>query len=157
MKGPQDVESFCPMYRRLGSIDQLNFWVQFFAAVAQYESGFDPTSRMTETTMGADPVTGQQVVSEGLLQLSYQDELWWPFCDFDYSADRRYGVKDVRRSILDPEKNLSCGIQILNRQVEKRGAIALSSNVYWAVLKINGKYTKLPEIRSITKKLPFCQ
>lgn len=157
MKGSSDIEDFCPMYSRLGTIDQLNFWVQFFAAVSKYESGFDPTSRMVETTMGTDPMTGKQVASEGLLQLSYQDETGWSFCDFDYQTDKQYAINDIRRSILNPEKNLSCGIQILNNQVAKRGAIALSSNVYWAVLKIGGKYTQLPAIKSITNKLSFCQ
>lgn len=157
LKGSGDIEDFCPMYSRLGTIDQLNFWVQFFAAVSKYESGFDPTSRMVETTMGTDPMTGKQVASEGLLQLSYQDETGWSFCDFDFKGDQKYAINDIHRSILDPEKNLSCGIQILNSQVAKRGGIALSSNVYWAVLKIGGKYTQLPAIKAITNKLSFCQ
>lgn len=156
-RGPADVDQFCPMYSRLGTQDKLNFWVEFFAGVSLYESGFKPTSRMVETTMGTDPITGRQVASEGLLQLSYQDVEWAPYCEFDFQKDRQYAINDVRRSILDPATNLSCGIQILDRQVKSHGDIALSKNVYWATLKINGKYTKLAEIKSITRSLSFCK
>jgi hypothetical protein len=161
-KGPEDVEEFCPMYNRLGHSDQMNFWIQFWAAVTKYESGFNPTSRYVETTMGTDPITGKQVASEGLLQLSYQDERSYAsklpqgVCDFDYSRDSQLAINDIRRTIFDPRTNLTCGIWILNDQVLRKGKIGLSSGVYWAVLKVNGKYTKLPEIQKITKALPFC-
>lgn len=91
--------------------------------------------------MGTDPVTGRQVASEGLLQLSYQDVQWAPYCEFDWSVDKKYSDTDARKSIFDPEKiTEDCGIQILDRQVAKKSNIALSSGVYWAVLKIGGKY-----------------
>lgn len=156
-KGSADIEQFCPMYDRLGTQDKLNFWVEFISAVALYESAWKPTSRMTETTMGIDPITKRQVASEGLLQLSYQDIQWAPYCEFDFKSDERYALNDARRTILNPEKNLNCGIQILDRQVQKKGNIALSSGVYWAVLKINGKYSKLTEIKKTTNALSFCK
>jgi hypothetical protein len=157
LRGPSDVTDFCPMYDRLGTQDRLNFWAEFFSSVAKYESGWSPTSRMIETTMGIDPYTGRQVASEGLLQLSYQDVQWAPYCEFNWSIDKQYSNTDARKSIFDPKKNLSCGIQILDRQVASKGKIALSTGVYWAVLKVNGKYTKLNEIRSATKALSFCK
>lgn len=157
LRGPADVDDFCPMYDRLGTQDRLNFWAEFFSAVARYESGWSPTSRMIETTMGTDPYTGRQVASEGLLQLSYQDVQWAPYCEFDWSVDKKYSDTDARKSIFDPAKNLNCGIQILDRQVAKKSNIALSTGVYWAVLKINGKYTKLPEIKATTNALSFCK
>lgn len=157
LRGPGDVESFCPMYDRLGTQDRLNFWAEFISSVALYESAWSPTSRMIETTMGTDPYTGRQVASEGLLQLSYQDVQWAPYCEFDWSVDKKYSDTDPRKSIFDPKKNLSCGIQILDRQVARKGNIALSTGVYWAVLKINGKYSKLKEIRARTNALSFCQ
>lgn len=157
--GPTDVADFCPMYDRLGKIDRLNFWVELTAAIAKFESGWKPTSRMTETTMGTDPITKKQVVSEGLLQLSYQDIQWAKFCEFNWLQDNKSypSLTDSRRSILDPYKNLSCGLQILNRQVKNKGAIALSAGVYWSVLKINGKYSKLPQIKAMTNALSFCK
>lgn len=157
LRGPGDVEDFCPMYDRLGTQDRLNFWAEFISSVARYESAWSPTSRMIETTMGTDPVTGRQVASEGLLQLSYQDVQWAPYCEFDWSVDKKYADNDARKTIFDPRKNLNCGIQILDRQVAKKGNIALSSGVYWAVLKINGKYSKLKEIKASTNALSFCK
>ncbi|MES2855924.1 MAG: hypothetical protein V4692_08670, partial [Bdellovibrionota bacterium] len=74
MKGSTDIAKFCPAYSKLSTDDKLNFWAQLIAAMSKYESGFKPTTRYVETTMGTDPVTGKQSVSEGLLQLSYQDE-----------------------------------------------------------------------------------
>lgn len=161
--GPQDVADFCPKYDRLGKQDRLNFWVQLVAAMTKFESSFNPASRYTESTMGIDPVTGRQVVSEGLLQLSYQDEnnyrrlLPAGVCDFDFQADSRFAVGDLRRSILDPKKNLSCGVGILNRQVVRTGRLAVGSGAYWAVIKTSNSRNKLSEIRAITNALPFCR
>lgn len=162
LKGPSDVTAFCPMYDRLGRQDQLRFWVQLIAAMTKYESGFKPTTRYTETTMGTDRVTGQQIVSEGLLQLSYTDELNYRsvlpagVCDFDFEGDKRYALNDIRRSILDPKTNLTCGIGILNRQIERFNKIGVGSGAYWAVIKSSYSRNKLSEIQAITKSLPFC-
>lgn len=162
LKGTTDIEDFCPMYDRLGHQDQLHFWVQLIAAMTKYESGFKPTSRYTETSMGTDRVTGKQIVSEGLLQLSYVDELNYRsvlpagVCDFDYQSDKQYAATDVRRTILDPKNNLTCGIGILNRQVQRFNKIAVGSGAYWAVIKSTSGHHRLNEIRAITKALPFC-
>ncbi len=153
-----DVETYCPKYRSLSDDQRLNFWGQLFAAVAKYESGWKPTSRMVETTMGTDPLTGRQVASEGLLQLSYQDERSYKFdCGFDWTKDKALSDTDPRKTIFDPENNLRCGIKIMARQLKNKRAIGLTSGVYWAVLKIGGKYTKISEISAITKTLKFCK
>lgn len=152
-----DVETFCPKYRSLPEQQRLNFWGQLFVGMAKYESAWKPTSRMVETTMGTDPVTGRQVASEGLLQLSYQDERSYNLdCGFDWSKDKYLSDTDPKKTIFDPKNNLRCGIKIMARQLKRARAISLTSGVYWAVLKIGGKYTKIPEIAAITKTLPFC-
>lgn len=158
-KGPSDIAQFCPMYDRLGKEDRLNFWAEFTSAVSKFESSWKATTRFTETSMGIDPITGKQVVSEGIFQLSYQDVKWAKFCEFNWANDNRLypSLSDPRRSILDPFKNISCGLQILNRQVNSKAAIALSSGVYWSVLKVGGKYTKLPQIKAYTNALSFCK
>jgi hypothetical protein len=53
--------------------------------------------------------------------------------------------------------NLVCGIWILNDQVARKGKIALSSGVYWATLKVGGRYSALDKIKAITQALPFCK
>jgi hypothetical protein len=152
-----DVETFCPKYRTLSEDQRVNFWGQLIAGMAKYESAWKPTSRMVESTMGTDPVTGRQVASEGLLQLSYQDQGNYDFdCGFDWSIDRNYSDSDARKTIFNPYKNLKCGIYILSRQLTRKRAITLTSGVYWAVLKKGGTYTKIPQISTITKKLAFC-
>lgn len=157
LAGSSDMKDFCPKYYNLNSQDRANVWAQLVVAMTKFESGYNPASRMRETTMGTDPVTGSQVWSEGLLQLSYQDETGYTFCDFDWAKDKNLSPTDPRKSILDPYKNLYCGVGILARQVARKGAIKLSSGVYWAVLKLNGKYEKISSITSMVRALPICQ
>lgn len=160
MLGPNvadDVETFCPKYRTISDDQRANFWGQLIAGMAKYESAWKPTSRMVETTMGTDPITGRQVASEGLLQLSYQDEAnYRTDCGFDWSIDKNYSDSDARKTIFNPYKNLKCGLFILARQLQNKRAIALTTGVYWAVLRKGGTHTKVPQIAVITKKLPFC-
>jgi len=163
IKGSSDVATFCPKYDRLGTQDRINFWVQLIAAMTKYESSFNPTSRFVESSMSNDPVTGKQTASEGLLQLSYSDGRNYQrvlpagVCEFDYEADKRYSVKDLRRTILNPKNNLTCAIGILNHQVERDHLIAEANGAYWAVIKTDRPTNKLAQIRAITKALSFCQ
>lgn len=163
IKGASDISTFCPMYDRLGTQDRINFWVELLAAMTKYESGFNPASRMVETSMGNDPVTGAPTSSEGLLQLSYSDEKNYKskvatgVCDFDYPTDRNYAVTDLRRTILNPDTNITCAVGILNYQVGKYGKIAVGSGAYWAVIKTDRASNKLTQIRAITNALSFCK
>jgi len=154
-----DIEVFCPTYRKLNEQQRLNFWGQFFAALAYHESGWNPVSRAIEANFTyLDSVTKQPVVSEGLLQLSYQDERSYRInCDFDWNKDKTLAVKDPKKTILDPYNNLRCGIKIMSIQLKKYRAITMSSNVYWAVLKTNGLYSKIPQIAKSTRSLKICQ
>ena len=153
-----DVETFCPKYRSLSDNERLNFWGQLLAGMAKFESGWKPTTYYVESTMGTDPVTGRQIASEGLLQLSYQDENNYKFeCNFDWEKDKNYSNTDARKTILNPYHNLRCGIMIMSRQLARKGAIAVSSGPYWSVIKLGGTYNKIPQIAAYTKSLPFCQ
>lgn len=156
VQGAQDITSFCPKYFHLTTEERINFWGLLISSIVKFESRFDPTSRMHETTMGIDPITRRPVYSEGLMQLSYQDIRPYPFCDFDWDQDKDLRATDPRKTILDPYKNLSCGVKILARQIKARNRITLSTGVYWSVLKLNGKYSKIPQIAALTKKMPSC-
>jgi len=153
----EDITWFRPDYFSLTKQQQINVWGELISAICKFESNWKPWSQMVESTMGVDPVTGKQIKSEGLMQLSYQDKRNYPAltCRFDWEADKNKDQNDKTRTILDPYINLEFGIQILARQVERRKRIALESGVYWAVLKINGKYSKLPEIIKMVKSLNF--
>lgn len=158
MAGSRDVTQFCPSYHSLSDDQKASFWVYFVSAIAKYESAFDPLSRMREPGMGDDPVTGRPVYSEGLLQLSYQDSLNYPFCnEFDWKRDRSLSASDPRKTILDPYKNLSCGVRILDRLVARHHLIAFDSGNYWSTLMPNGHYGKVSGIKALTHQISFCR
>jgi len=157
LEDADDVVDFCPRYRSLSREQKANVWAQIFAAITKFESGYSPTSRMHETTMGTDPITRRPVYSEGLLQLSYQDMQWAPWCEFDWTADKNLSATDPRKTILDPYKNLYCGVGIMAGQVKSKGAIVLTSGVYWAVIKKGGRYQKIAEIQKITRSHSLCK
>lgn len=149
----EDITWFRPDYHSLTDKQKINVWGELISAISKFESGWKPWASMVEKTMKNDPVTGVQVKSEGLLQLSYQDKRNYPYltCRFDWEADKNKADNDKTRTILDPIINLEFGIEILARQIERTHKIALESGVYWAVLKINGKNSKLPEIIKMVK------
>ena len=152
-----DVETFCPKYRSLSDNQRLNFWGQLLAGMSKFESSWNPASYYVETTMGLDPITGRQVASEGLLQLSYQDQSSYNLnCGFNWTLDKLLTNMDIKKTIFNPQNNLRCGIKILAKQLNRQRAISTTTGVYWAVLKNGGKYTKVPEIAAVTKTLSFC-
>ncbi|MGZ5279800.1 MAG: transglycosylase SLT domain-containing protein [Pseudobdellovibrionaceae bacterium] len=153
----QDMSRFCKKYSFLNDNQKINVAGQLIAAIVKYESGFNPLSRFHESNMGTDPITGKPVYSEGLMQLSYQDIQGYPFCKFDWAKDKNLKVDDPKKTILDPYINLACGVQILSRQVKRKGFIVVSSGAYWAVIKENGRFEKIDEIAAIVNSLKMCQ
>ncbi len=152
----KDAYRFCPNYDNLNHSEKVNFWGQFFAGLAYFESGWKPTSRRQESELGQDSLTRLPVFSEGLLQLSYQDTKWASYCKFDWSTDRHLSPRDPSKTILSPYLNLDCGIRIMARQIKKTHALVLSRGVYWATLKSGGRYPRMDGIARYTKKLSFC-
>lgn len=152
----EDMHLLCPKYDSLSRDRKIVAWGYFFTGVSKFESSWKPTTWMTETTMGTDPITKKQVKSQGLLQLSYQDIQWAPYCEFDWSKDKNLSPDDPKATINDPYKNLSCGMRIMDRQIRAKKRVILESGVYWSVLKDGGKYQKIAEIKAITQKAPGC-
>ena len=157
LPGANDITDFCPTYNNLDNDERANVWAQLFVAIAKFESGYSPTSRMQETTMGTDPVTNQPVYSEGLLQLSYQDVEWAPWCQFEWTKDKSLSGSDPKKTILNPYRNLYCGVGIMAKQIKTKGSIVVSSGVYWAVIKAGGRYQQIASIQGIVKSLPLCK
>lgn len=157
----QDISIFCPRYDTLSDVQKTNFWGQLIAAMAQFESAWKPATRYVETTMGKDAVTGEQIASEGLLQLSYQDTKYTPgYCNFDWSKDKALNAvnpEDPKKTIFDPYKNLRCGLAILAKQIRSKKAIAVDNGAYWSVIKIGSSHQKIDKIAAFTKSLSFCQ
>ncbi len=152
----EDVTRFRTNYNTLNREQKINVWGELISAICKFESGWKLNSWMEEN-MGTDPVTHKKVRSEGLLQLSYQDKTSYPDlpCRFDWNVDKNLNENDLNKTIFNPEINLEFGINILAKQIRNRGKIALSSGVYWAVLKDGGKYSRINEIANYVEGLKF--
>jgi len=158
LSGTSDVKKFCPNYFSMSSAQKINFWVFLVSAVAKYESGFSPVDRVEELELGIDPITHQQVYSEGLLQLSYQDSIRYKYCDeFNWPIDAKLEPKDPRKTILSPNKNLACGIRILNEIVGDHDKIAFSPGHYWSTLEPGNRNSRVVQIKKLTNGLSFCK
>ena len=133
----RDVRQWCPQFNAIGEADKRAFWAYFFQALAGAEAGLKPTARVRHTEPEVavkDAVTGVQVRSEGLLQLTYEDSDRYG-CDFDWDADRRLPEHDPAKTILQPKNNLTCGIKILDNQLIALRKPLLSRTSYWSTLQ----------------------
>lgn len=141
----EDMETFCPQYKNLDKGQRIVLWGELIAAMAFYESGWNPNAQFTETGLGNDEITGKVLTSEGLLQLSYNDIKWTRACQFDWEADKNNNGSRPT-TILDPKNNLHCGITILSNQINKHKKIVLKKGAYWAVIKEGHHNNKVPGI-----------
>lgn len=157
LKGADDIKDFCPTYYTLSSNDRANVWAQLIVGMVKYESNYRLTSRMREPGMGTDPVTRKPVYSEGLMQLSYQDQLGYKFCKFEWSKDKFLSPTDPKKTILNPYTNLHCGVGILWRQIARKAEITVGTRAYWSVLKTNHRSNDINSIIKLVKSLPMCQ
>jgi len=133
----RDVRPFCPRFSAIDEADKRAFWAYFFQALAGAEGGLKPNARAHHSQAAMqvkDKVTGMQGRTEGLLQLGYEDEKRYG-CDFDWDADRKLKADDPARTILQPTKNLECGIKILDRELIQQHKPLLSRTEYWSTLR----------------------
>jgi Putative peptidoglycan binding domain/Transglycosylase SLT domain len=153
----EDLLEFRPDYNDLNRKQKISVWGELISAICLFESSWIPTSWMVEKTMDKDPVTGIQVKSEGLMQLSYQDKKSYASlpCRLDWNADKLLDQNDTSKTIFNPLINLEFGINILAYQIFKFKKIALIKNVYWAVLRKTGKSSRIIEITQMIQNLTF--
>jgi len=114
-----------------------HFGAYFFQALAGAEAGLNPTTRVRHTepeVARIDGVTKRAVRSEGLLQLTYEDQKRHS-CDFDWDKDKQLDAHDPARTILQPRNNLECGVKILAKQIIVDHKPLLSSSAYWSTLQ----------------------
>jgi hypothetical protein len=134
---PRDVRRFCPRFYEMDEADKRAFWAYFFQALAGAEAGLKPDTRVRHTdpeVAVTDKVTGRQVRSEGLLQLTYQDQQRYG-CDFDWKRDKEMKADDPAKTILQPKNNLECGVKILDSQIIQHRKPLLSQSSYWSTLR----------------------
>lgn len=113
------VRPYCPRFAQLSDTDKRAFWAYTFQAIAAAEAGLNATSDVHHTAAAVnkvDPETHRLSRQEGLLQLKYEDAQRYN-CPFDYAADRTLPEHDPNRTILQPQRNLACGLNIMQDQI----------------------------------------
>jgi hypothetical protein len=144
-RDPADITNFCANYSNLNISDKKNFWVYMLSAMSERESAQNPATTYTESFKD---VNGKYVVSTGLLQISIE-------------SANGYGCGFTSQSQLtDPERNLACGIRILNRWIGGDGVVSGKSGSgwrggarYWSTLRTG---TSLSAIQGWTQAQRMC-
>jgi hypothetical protein len=131
------VRPYCPRFAELSDTDKRAFWAYTFQAIAAAEAGLNPTADVHHTAAAVnkvDPETHRLSRQEGLLQVKYDDADRY-HCPFDYASDRRLPEHDPNRTILQPERNLSCGFLIMQNQIVTQNKPLATRTSYWATLQ----------------------
>lgn len=153
-KNPSDMGSICPNYPNLTQEYKIYFWQSLFQAMAHAESDMGMYSRFTESGLGKDTVTGKQIVSEGLLQVSYQD-LKYNQCPFSWEEDKNLEDKDLHKTIFSPFNNLICGVLLMEKQLVKKNKVYPDPSYYWSVLNpSSGNHNSV--VTQLKKATAFC-
>lgn len=154
-KVPSDVRTLCPRFFEINSEERKQFWAYVFQAMAAAESSFRLNARLLESHLGPDSVTGSTIVSEGLLQLSYQDAKMYG-CAFDWTLDQKFGLTELAKSVFDPRRNLECGMKILYTQIIRRARPLFTEKSYWAILRPSRPGHKI-FLREMSNAPAFCR
>lgn len=137
----KDAKTFCPKYDRLTHDERVLVWAEMVVSVTQYESDFNPRCAFKEPA----PLN---VWSLGLLQLSYEDTQYKDICELNRQT----------QSLLDPVKNLTCGVGIMARLIDKFGGVYVEKNkgaaAYWSTLRPTRTLTK---VQNHVRALSICK
>ena len=138
-----DVTELCPKYKSLNTHQKLKLWGEFWVALCSFESSYKPTSASVDVGTQENKDTW----SIGLFQMSVVDIKNYRIQNMSYKYD----------DLLKPLPNIDLATTIMAHQIEKKGGVFLASGVYWAPLKIGGKYTRIKEIKALVKaRVPAC-
>jgi hypothetical protein len=146
MPKASDEKEFCPK-----GLTQRN-WVHLLAAMAKYESNYNPKLEYKEAFKNGK---GETVISTGLFQVSYES-----------SGLVRKGTR--HEELHNPKINIDIATDLIRYYVKRDGVVANHSGEawrgasrYWSVMRpkhkrtINGKEIllgKLPEIKAHMKQ-----
>ena len=134
---PHDVRRYCPAFYQMSDADKRAWWAYLFQAMAAAEAGLNSTTNVRHTDPAVavrDHVSGMTVRQEGLLQLTYEDSKRYG-CAFDWKADKDLPAHDPAKTILNPVRNLACGIRILSHQIIDQHKPIFSPTSYWSTLQ----------------------
>jgi hypothetical protein len=137
-------DAFIPGYAQLSPDEQVKFWAELVVAIAKYESNWNPRAHFKEPP----PLN---VVSLGLLQLSYEDGAQYHLEALDQHAREDHALED-------PQVNLRCGVAMLAHLVARDGVVAAGRGDksrgaarYWAVLR-DGRTHRLAQIKANVRR-----
>jgi hypothetical protein len=158
---PGGIETFCPSFQKANVEQRRAIWFGLLSALIYEESSYRPSLVNKEVVSGGD-----EVLSSGLLQLSIRSA---------QQSQYRCEIRD-QADLLDPERNLRCGVRIATYHVGQAGRVdgrAVSANgrttwlglaSYWGPLRHTGdnarstarRLASRARIASFTKSLPYC-
>ena len=129
---PSDMGRYCPNYGALATKQKRLVWAKLFSLLANYESGYDPAVKFTESFPDA---AGKLVVSRGLLQLSKES-----------ANGYGCGIGDATE-LHDPAVNLRCAVRIASKWAVNDGVIARKTDAgkwhglarYWSPFRSDEK------------------
>lgn len=138
-----DITKFCPKIKSLTLAQQKKAIGEFWVSLGAKETkNWDPKSASVDVGTEEDKNTW----SVGLFQMSVVDQK-------NYNKDFGFKYADLQKA----EPNITLANYIMEWIINRRGAITLEKNVYWAPLRIGGRYDKIADIIERTKKeAPFC-
>lgn len=139
----KDIKTLRPDWDILTTQQRCQVLATFWKAVALYESDYNPNSQCVD--VGSR--TNKDTWSIGLLQLSVVDQSNWNI---------RLGYN--YKNLLAPLNNLNLGIQLMNKQINKRGKIFIPQGepgTYWATIHPGGRYDKSKHIIKIVQDVKF--
>lgn len=126
-----DITKICPKYKDLSESGKIKAIGEFWVALSYFESGYSPTSASVDVGTADDKDTW----SVGLFQMSVVDQA-------NYKLPFGYKYADL----LKPIPNITLAHAVMMKQIQNKSSILLKSGVYWAPLKIGGKYDHIDEI-----------
>jgi hypothetical protein len=162
--GAARMEKICPRWASMDRDQRTRFYADLLFSIAWPESRHDRRVIAQEPGIidpatgrqQIDAVTGQPIVSEGLLQLSYADKLSYPpqgglACEFDWPRDREAFLADLaahvgkrsfksghpERTILEPYVQFTCAIHVLSTLVRKHSdrEFRAAAGAYWSTMR----------------------
>lgn len=138
--------ALCPHY---SAVDHLKAWDLIIRAIVEKESNYQPREQFREPNGGIDKVTGRPVMSEGYLQLSYQDTLHSIY----RSLPAVQAISWEKKNLTDPQINLAAGLAIMDARIQRSGPDVVTALApYWSTVR---EYqTKL--LPNLKKWIPEC-
>ncbi|MBS1986246.1 MAG: hypothetical protein JST16_18955 [Bdellovibrionales bacterium] len=164
------MAKICPNWNKIAPSSRPNFWSALLWSIAGPESARERTAIYLEDTMGTDSVTGYQVRSEGLLQLSYQDMKNYKYTggDISWEQDKAKAIADYNsrtahgnpdRTILNAYSNLNLGLFIMNRLLltsYPSSTLDVALGKYWSSMQASRSTFNTKVLPNMKTRMPAC-